>query len=157
MSKSTEKTGDPASPHHELELPPSYYESAEHYSPTQTEDARNTLVETQYAAPSTNERQTVGQQQADGPPGAQPPPAYTDQYGTIDISEGGMDTKAVLTGLLHSISSFLCLRIDLLSGTGVINRRRSYQYQNHSGCIASAVEHIKSGTALAMGKDSEGA
>jgi hypothetical protein len=111
MSKSTEKSGEPASPHHELELPPSYYEAAQHLSQTQPEDARHHLVETQYAAPSTNEQQTVRQQQAQGPPGDQPPPAYTDQYGTLDISEGGMDTKAVLTGLLHPMSSFLCLLV----------------------------------------------
>lgn len=47
-------------------------------------------------------RTVVAQQQVDGP-GDQPPPAYTsDRYGSLDIFEGGMNTKAQLSGLLVS-------------------------------------------------------
>ena len=45
-----------------------------------------------------NQQRTVVQQQQDGP-GAQPPPEYTStSYGTIDVSESGMDTKAEVGG-----------------------------------------------------------
>ncbi|KAA8893309.1 hypothetical protein FN846DRAFT_546447 [Sphaerosporella brunnea] len=93
MSKSS---GPSDSPHDELP-PPSYAEtSLPQRSHTLNESAGHTQLEAQYAVPSTNEQQTVSEQQVEGP-GAQPPPAYTDVYGTIDVSEGGMDTKAVLT------------------------------------------------------------
>ena len=50
--------------------------------------------------PADGARSVVTQQQADGP-GDQPPPAYaSDQYGSLDVFEGGMNTQAQLSGLL---------------------------------------------------------
>jgi hypothetical protein len=75
------------------DLPPSY---------TPFEDA------VEYAVPGpSNNQQSVAQQQQEGP-GAQPPPAYTptETYGSLDISEGGMNTKAQLSGM-----SGICIKL----------------------------------------------
>ncbi|KAF8544877.1 hypothetical protein BDD12DRAFT_771811 [Trichophaea hybrida] len=77
MSSSSNPHAD--TPHDDDDLPPSY---------------SSIQNDTLYVVPIPSDgEQTVTQQQAEGP-GAQPPPAYTDTYGTLDLSEGGMNTTA---------------------------------------------------------------
>jgi hypothetical protein len=89
MSSSSPHLTQPADSPHD-DLPPSY---------------SSIQNDVQYIVPVPSDgEQTVTQQQAEGP-GAQPPPAYTDTYGSLDLSEGGMNAAAQLTGFSRPISS----------------------------------------------------